>query len=64
MTLHWGIAILENTFIGDTVTLLDILHQDTLHSLMVDFEMMVHFETQLLQRLHMLRHSPLIGDGL
>ena len=38
MTLHWGIAILESIFfIGDIVTLLDILHYDTLHSLMVDF---------------------------
>ena len=37
MTLHWGIAILDSVFIGDTVTLLDILHWDTLLSLMVDF---------------------------
>ena len=37
MTLHWGIAISESTFIGDTVTLLDTLHWDTLYSLMVDF---------------------------
>ena len=37
MTLHWGIAISESIFIGDTITLLDILHWDTLHSLMVDF---------------------------
>ena len=36
MTLHRGIAISESTFIGDTVTLLYILHWDTLHSLMVD----------------------------
>ena len=36
MTLHWSIAILESAFIGDTVTLLDILHWDTLYSLMVD----------------------------
>ena len=28
------------------------------------FEMMVHFETRLLKRLHVLRHSPLVGDGL
>ena len=28
------------------------------------FEMMVHFEKQLLQRLHVLRHNPLVGDGL
>ena len=26
MTLYWGIAISESTFIGDIVTLLDILH--------------------------------------
>ena len=32
-----GIAILEGVFIGDTVTLLDILHWDTFYSLMVDF---------------------------
>ena len=25
-TLHWGIAISESAFIGNTVTLLDILH--------------------------------------
>ena len=37
MTLHWGIALLESVFIGDTVTLLDIMHWDTLYSLMVDF---------------------------
>ena len=37
MTLHWGIATSESTFIGDTVTLLDTLHCDTLYSLMVDF---------------------------
>ena len=37
MTLYWGIAILESTFIVDIVTLLDILHLDTLHSLMVNF---------------------------
>ena len=37
MTLHWGIATSEGTFIGDTVTLLDTLHWDTLYSLMVDF---------------------------
>ena len=37
MTLHWGIAISESAFIGDTVTLLDTLHWDTLYSLMVDF---------------------------
>ena len=37
MTLYWGIAILESTFIRDTVTLLDILHWDTIHSSMVDF---------------------------
>ena len=37
MTLHWGIATSESTFIGDTVTLLDTLHWDTLYSLMVDF---------------------------
>ena len=37
MTLHWGIAISEGVFIGDTVTLLDILHWDTLLSLMMDF---------------------------
>ena len=36
MTLYWGIAILERVFIGDTVTLLDTLHWDTLYSLMVD----------------------------
>ena len=47
MTLYWGIAISESTFIGDTVTLLNILHCDTIHSSMVDFEMMVYFETQL-----------------
>ena len=78
MTLHWGIAILEGVFIGDTVTLLGILHWDTLLSLvMVFFEMMAYFETWLLQRLcmhwgmtltlfwgHILRHSCLIGDGL
>ena len=46
MTLHWGIAILEGVFIGDTVTLLGILHWDTLLSLlMVFFEMMAYFET-------------------
>ena len=37
MTLHWSIAISESAFIGDTITLLDILHWDTLHWLMVDF---------------------------
>ena len=37
MTLHRGIAILESVFSGDTVTLLDTLHWDTLYSLMVDF---------------------------
>ena len=37
MILHWGITISESTFIGDTVTLLDILHWDTLLSLMMDF---------------------------
>ena len=37
MTLHWGIAVSESTFIGDTVTLLDTLHWDTPYSLMVDF---------------------------
>ena len=37
MTLHWGITISEGVFIGDTVTLLDILHWDTFYSLMVDF---------------------------
>ncbi|RVW48264.1 hypothetical protein CK203_069537 [Vitis vinifera] len=36
MTLHWGIATSESTFIGDTVTLLDTLHCDTLYSLMHD----------------------------
>ena len=35
--LHWGIAISESTFIGDTITLLDILHWDALYLLMVDF---------------------------
>ena len=54
MTLHWGIAISEGVFIGDIVTLLGILHWDTLLSLMMDFfEMMIY-----------LRRSPLIGDGL
>ena len=53
MTLHWGIATSESTFIGDTVTLLDALHWDTLYSLMVIFEMTFY-----------LRRSPLIGDGL
>ena len=37
MTLHWGTAIPKSTFIEDTVTPLDILHWDTLHSLMIDF---------------------------
>ena len=37
MTLHWGIAISESVFIGDTVTLLDALHWDAFHSLIVDF---------------------------
>ena len=37
MTLHWSITISESTFIGDIVTLLNILHWDTLHSLMVAF---------------------------
>ena len=37
MTLHWSIAISKSTFIGDIITLLDILHWDTLHSSMVDF---------------------------
>ena len=37
MTLYWGIAISERVFIGDTITLLDTLHYDTLYSLMVDF---------------------------
>ena len=37
MILHWSIAILESAFIRDTITLLDIPHCDTLHSLMVDF---------------------------
>ena len=37
MNLHWGIAISESTFIRDTIILLDILHWDTLHSLMIDF---------------------------
>ena len=37
MTLHWGITIPESAFIGDTVTPLNILHWDTLHSLMIDF---------------------------
>lgn len=37
MTLHWGIAISESAFIGDTITLLDTQHWDTLYSLMVDF---------------------------
>ena len=36
-TLYWGITLSESTFIGDTVTLLDTLHWDTLYSLMVDF---------------------------
>ncbi|KAL6328571.1 hypothetical protein AAG906_038766 [Vitis piasezkii] len=35
MTLHWGIAISEGVFIGDTVALLDTLHWDTLYSSMV-----------------------------
>ena len=78
MALHWGIALSESVFIGDTVTLLDILHWDTLLSLMVVFfKMMAYFETWLLQRLcmhwgmtltlfwgHILRHNCLIGDGL
>ena len=33
----WGIAISKNTFIGDAITLLDIMHWDTLYSSMVDF---------------------------
>ena len=37
MTLHWGIAISESAFIGDTVTILDALHWDAFHSLIVDF---------------------------
>ena len=37
MTLHWSIAISKSTFIRDTITPLDILHWDTLHSSMVDF---------------------------
>ena len=37
MTLHWGIAISEGVFIGDTVALLDTLHWDTLYSSMVGF---------------------------
>ena len=37
MTLHWGIAISDGVFIGDTVTLLDTLHWDTLYSSMVGF---------------------------
>ena len=37
MTLHWGIAISGSAFIGDTVTLLDALHWDAFHSLIVDF---------------------------
>ena len=64
MTLHWGTIILESIFIGDTVVLLDILHRDTLHSLMIDFWDDGFFKTQLLQRLHVLRHKPLIDDGL
>ena len=44
MTLHWGIAISESAFIGDTITLLDTLHYDTLYSLMVDFSMTIYFE--------------------
>ena len=44
MTLHWGIATSKSTFIGDTVTLLDALHWDTLYSLMVIFEMTIYFE--------------------
>ena len=37
MTIHWSITISESAFIGDTVTLLDTLHWDTLYSSMVDF---------------------------
>ena len=32
-----GVALSDSVFIGDTVTLLDILHWDTFYSLMVDF---------------------------
>ena len=37
MIIHWGIAILESTFIGDVVALLDILHWNIFLSLKDDF---------------------------
>ena len=44
MTLHWGIAISESAFIGDTVTLLDTQHWDTLYSLWLIVEITIYFE--------------------
>ncbi|KAL6327381.1 hypothetical protein AAG906_019071 [Vitis piasezkii] len=50
MTLHWGIAISEGVFIGDTVALLDTLHWDTLYSSTAGFEMTMLID--LLTRMH------------
>ena len=65
MTLHWGHSHSRGHFLLEIQSPYSIFYIVT-HSThwWLIFEMMVHFETRLLQRLHVLGHSPLVGYGL
>ena len=65
MTLHWGHSHSRGHFLLEIQSPYSIFYIVT-HSThwWLIFEMMVYFETQLLHRLYMLRHSSLIGYGL